>query len=205
MNIFMNQCSDCIMMAEVRENDELKGYIYIILASEKQEAVESGLFGSYMLKLGANLFFITLIGALLIGLLAIWLLTRGLRNITQTVSRFKEGDYKARIGDTDKVDFPEMSETFNSISHDLRTPLAIVQGYVETLLMKGENISEADRKKYLETSMSGLERLSKLIAQLFEYSKLEAKQIEPQKEPFFIAELAQDVAHKYQILNSNKR
>ena len=217
--------------AEVREEEggDLKGYIYIILASEKQEAVESGLFGSYMLKLGANLFFITLIGALLIGLLAIWLLTRGLRNITQTVSRFKEGDYKARIADTDKVDFPEMSETFNemadtivanidelksvenlrreliaNVSHDLRTPLAIVQGYVETLLMKGENISEADRKKYLETSMSGLERLSKLIAQLFEYSKLEAKQIEPEKEPFFIGELAQDVAHKYQILAEQK-
>ena len=215
--------------AEVIEEGELKGYIYIILASEKQLAVESGLFGSYMLKLGANLFFITLIGALLIGLLAIWLLTRGLRNIIQTVSRFKEGDYKARIADTDKVDFPEMSETFNemadtivanidelksvenlrreliaTVSHDLRTPLAIVQGYVETLLIKGDDISEADRNKYLKTSMSGLERLSKLIAQLFEYSKLEAKQIEPHKEPFFISELAQDVAHKYQILAEQK-
>ena len=215
--------------AEVIEEGELKGYIYIILASEKQLAVESGLFGSYMLKLGANLFFITLIGALLIGLLAIWLLTRGLRNIIQTVSRFKEGDYKARIADTDKVDFPEMSETFNemadtivanidelksvenlrreliaNVSHDLRTPLAIVQGYVETLLIKGDDISEADRNKYLKTSMSGLERLSKLIAQLFEYSKLEAKQIEPHKEPFFISELAQDVAHKYQILAEQK-
>jgi len=42
--------------------------------------------------------------------------------------------------------------------------------------------------------------LAKLIAQLFEYSKLEAKQLEPKKEPFFIAELAQDVFFKYQIL-----
>ena len=91
-----------------------------------------------------------------------------------------------------------------NVSHDLRTPLAIVQGYVETLLIKGENISEGDRKKYLETSLNGLERLSKLIAQLFEYSKLEAKQIEPKKEPFFVAELAQDVAAKYQILAEQK-
>ena len=214
---------------EVKEDGVLKGYIYIILGSELQEEVESGLFGSYMMKLGANLFFITLIGALLIGLLAIWMLTKRLRNITQTVSRFKEGDYQARIADTDKVDFPEMSETFNemadtivanidelksvenlrreliaNVSHDLRTPLAIVQGYVETLLIKGENISEGDRKKYLETSLNGLERLSKLIAQLFEYSKLEAKQIEPKKEPFFVAELAQDVAAKYQILAEQK-
>ncbi len=215
--------------AEVRENDELKGYIYIILASEKQEAVESGLFGSYMLKLGANLFFITLIGALLIGLLAIWLLTKGLRNITQTVSRFKEGDYDARIADTDKVDFPEMSETFNemadtivsnieelksvenlrreliaNVSHDLRTPLAIMQGYVETLLLKEDDIDPEMRKQYLQTVHDSGGKLSRLIAQLFEYSKLEAKQIQPQKEPFFIAELAQDIFQKYQLLANEK-
>ena len=215
--------------AEIIEDDKLQGYVYIILQSDEQAAVNSGIFGSYMLKLGANLFFLTLIGALAIGLLAIWFLTKKLRNIIQTVQRFKEGDYKARICNEDRKDFPVLADTYNNmadtivanidelksvenlrrelianVSHDLRTPLAIVQGYVETLLIKEENISAADRKKYLETSMSSLGRLSSLIAQLFEYSKLEAKQIEPQKEPFFIAELAQDVAAKYQILAQEK-
>ncbi|MFT4971232.1 MAG: hypothetical protein ACI9JY_000430 [Saprospiraceae bacterium] len=39
------------------------------------------------------MFFITLLGALLIGLLAIWYLTRSLRQVIKTVTRFKEGDY----------------------------------------------------------------------------------------------------------------
>jgi len=211
------------------EDGKLTAYIYIILQSDEQAAVNSGLFGSYMLKLGANMFFITLFGALAFGLLAIWFLTKKLRNITQQVRRFKEGDYEARICKKDRKDFPVLADTYNemadtivanidelksvenlrreliaNVSHDLRTPLAIVQGYVETLLIKEGNISKEDRTKYLKTSMSSLERLSSLIAQLFEYSKLEAKQIEAVKEPFFISELAQDVAAKYQILAEEK-
>ncbi|MEL6865252.1 MAG: ATP-binding protein, partial [Bacteroidota bacterium] len=38
----------------------------------------------------------------------------------------------------------------------------------------------------------------------FEYSKLEARQVKPQKEPFFISELAQDIFHNYQILAKEK-
>jgi len=215
--------------APVLENDELKGYVYIILQSEKEAELTSGILGSYMLKLGTNLFFLTLIGALVIGLLAIWFLTRRLRNIIKQVQRFKEGDYEARICKEDRRDFPVLADTYNgmadtivaninelksvenlrreliaNVSHDLRTPLAVVQGYVETLLIKEDNISKEDRKKYLETSMNSLGRLQNLIAQLFEYSKLEAKQIEPNKEPFFMSELAQDVAAKYQILAQEK-
>ncbi len=215
--------------AELIEDDKLTGYVYIILQSDEQEKVESGLFGSWILKLGANLFFIAMVGALLIGLIAIWFLTKRLRNIIRQVQRFKEGDYEARICHKDSKDFPVLADTYNSmadtivanidelksvenlrrelianVSHDLRTPLAIVQGYVETLLIKEGNISKENRTKYLKTSMSSLERLSTLIAQLFEYSKLEAKQIEPAKEPFFMSELAQDVAAKYQILAEEK-
>ena len=63
-----------------------------------------------------------------------------------------------------------------------------------------DSISPEQRKKYLETTLSSGDRLSKLIGQLFEYSKLEANQIQAEKEPFFIAELAQDIFQKYQLL-----
>ncbi len=212
-------------VAPLIKDDKLEGYVYIILAGEEQAAVTSSLFGSYMARYGANIFFISLIGALLIGTLAIYLLTRNLSRITDTVIRFKEGDYEARIPEDQKGDFVPLANTFNdmadtinanieeiksverlrreliaNVSHDLRTPLAIMQGYVETLIMKEDTISKEDRVKHLNTVLSSSKRLSKLVGQLFEYSKLEAKQIQPQKEPFFMSELAQDVLAKYKIL-----
>lgn len=215
--------------APILEDGKLSGYVYIILASEEQAAITSSLYRSRMFKLGGNLFFLTLLGALFLGLIIIWYITRNLRSIIDTVRRFKEGDYQARVADSTKGDFPVLANTYNemadqivanidqiksvenlrreliaNVSHDLRTPLAIMQGYIETMLIKEKDISPAEREKYLKIVLSSSEKLSRLVHQLFEYSKLEAKQIEPVKEPFFITELAQDVLHKYQILAKDK-
>jgi signal transduction histidine kinase len=95
-------------------------------------------------------------------------------------------------------------ELIANVSHDLRTPLTIMQGYVETLRIKNDKLSEGERDKYLGIVQHSIENLSKLINQLFEYSKLEARQIEPHKEPFSISDLAQDVYEKYQNLASSK-
>lgn len=211
--------------AKIEKEGQLQGYFYIILASEEQSAITSTLSGSYMLKLGANMFFITLFGALAIGLLAIWLLTKNLRSIIQTVKRFKEGDHAARIAEDKKGDLNQLADTFNemadtivanidqlksveklrreliaNVSHDLRTPVSIIQGYVETLMIKKDSLDEKDKERFMNIVLDSTEKLSSQIGQLFEYSKLEAKQIEPKKEAFFLSDLVQDTCQKYQIL-----
>lgn len=215
--------------APILDGDRLTGYVYIILASEEQGVVVSTLAGSYTLRLGAQLFFLALALGLILGLLAIWYLTQNLRDIIEKVRRFKEGDMQARVDTGKKGEFGLVGQTFNemadtieknirelqslenlrreliaNVSHDLRTPLAIMQGYVETLLMKDKELSAEDRKKYLEVVFASSENLSALISQLFEYSKLEARQIEPQKEPFRIEELVQDIFQQYEILARKK-
>ncbi len=215
--------------APIMEEEQLKGYYYIILASEKQGSVASTLLGSYILRLGSFWFFLTLFGALALALFLIWYLTRNLQQIIEAVRRFKEGDYQARVANAEENDLPLLATTFNSmadqivanidelksveklrrelianVSHDLRTPLAIMRGYVETLQMKEETISSEDRQKYLSIILDSNDKLNKLVGQLFELSKLEANQVKAQKEPFFIHELAQDVFHKYQILADKK-
>ncbi|MEL6652901.1 MAG: HAMP domain-containing sensor histidine kinase, partial [Bacteroidota bacterium] len=215
--------------ARLMDEDKLEGYLYIVLASEEQAAVTESLSGNYMLRLGSSWFFISLIGAMALGLIAIWYLTRNLRRIVAVVKRFKEGDYDARISHADEGDLHLLGETFNemadtivanieqiqsverlrreliaNVSHDLRTPLAIMQGYVETLQMKADNLDAAERDRYLTIIHNSSTKLAALVAQLFEYSKLEARQIEPEKEAFFIGELAQDVFHKYQLLAQEK-
>ena len=211
--------------APVYEDEKLSGYAYLILAGQEQQEVKNMLLGSYFLRSGMWTFLAALLGSLLVGLVAIWLITRNLHSIIQTVRRFKEGDHQARIADAGQKDLAVLSTTFNdmadtieanieelrsvenlrreliaNVSHDLRTPLAIMQGYVETLLIKNDQLDAADRKKYLDIILGSSEKLQHLIAQLFEYSKLEAKQIQPQKEPFFLGELAQDIFQKYELL-----
>ncbi len=143
--------------------------------------------------------------------------------------RFREGDLQARISNPEKSDLStlaiahnEMADTIvenieslksvdnlrreliANLSHDLRTPLAIMQGYIETMQLKGDNLTKEDKDKYLNIIYNSSEKLNHLISQLFEYSKLEAKQITPQKEPFQIADLAYDIKAKYDILAEAK-
>jgi len=164
-----------------------------------------------------------------VGVLAIWYLTRSLREIIFAARRFKEGDLTYRIQNADKTDLANVATTYNNmadtiladiekiksveqlrqelianISHDLRTPLAIIQGYIETLHMKGNTLSEEEQQNYIKIISSGSERLSKLIAQLFEYSKLESNQIQPEKEPFLLSELANDIHREYSLLAEEK-
>jgi len=87
-----------------------------------------------------------------------------------------------------------------NVSHDLRSPLASIQGYLETIQFKEEEktLSNEDRSKYYNIVLRNTKKLGNLIAELFELSKLDAKNVQPDLEPVSIAELAQDVAMQFQ-------
>ncbi len=90
-------------------------------------------------------------------------------------------------------------ELITNISHDLRTPLASMQGYIETLLLKGENIEPELRAKYLNIARKHTVHLNRLIADLFELSKLDSGRVAPSKEEFPLLELVHDVVQEFQL------
>lgn len=96
-------------------------------------------------------------------------------------------------------------ELVASVSHDLRTPLATLQGYVETLLMKDTSLTEEERRNYLKIAISHCTRLSKLVSDLFELAKLEARETAAHREPFNPGELVQDVVQKFQLSAEAKK
>jgi len=147
-----------------------------------------------------------------------------LNTVIQTVNRFQQGDLHARINLQSKGELTELANTFNemadtiltnmnkienieklrreliaNVSHDLRTPLTTIHGYVETLMIKEETINEEERRHYMTTILKSSEKLTQMVDDLFQLTKLEAKQIQPKFEPFFIAELIQDITHKYSL------
>ncbi|MBB5321640.1 sensor histidine kinase [Marinobacter oulmenensis] len=83
------------------------------------------------------------------------------------------------------------------VSHDLRTPLASMQGYVESLRMKRDRLSPDEQARFLDIALQEGRRLAHLVDELFELAALEAREKQPRLEPFAPAELIHDVAQKH--------
>jgi signal transduction histidine kinase len=92
-----------------------------------------------------------------------------------------------------------------NVSHDLRTPLASLRGYLETLIIKGDSLSAEEQRTYLSIAAQQTERLARLVAELFELAKLEAKDVAVQAEAFPVAELIQDVVQKFELDAERRR
>ncbi|MCC6281420.1 MAG: HAMP domain-containing histidine kinase [Saprospiraceae bacterium] len=95
-------------------------------------------------------------------------------------------------------------EMIANLSHDLRTPMASILGYLETIIQKKALLSDVEQEKFLHVALSESNRLNKLVNELFDLSKLESGQIHIEPEPFNIAELAQDTLQKYQLQADTK-
>ena len=216
-------------VAGITEGGQLKGYVYIVLASQTYVSAAQTVIGSYILGLSIRSVIIILIITALVGLLAIWFITKKLNPIIDGIQEFKKGNLSTRIsvkseGELDRIGlvFNQMADTIekniqelkgvdnlrreliSNVSHDLRTPVASIQGYAETLILKKDNISKEEQQKYLEIIYKSCGRLKKLVEELFELSKLQANQVKPNPEPFSITELVYDIANKYRIFSQKK-
>ena len=96
-------------------------------------------------------------------------------------------------------------ELVANVSHDLKTPLASLQGYVDTLLLKDASLSDEERHHYLLVASRSGERLAKLIGDLIELAKLDAQEVKLSREAFPVAELMQDVMQKFQLRAEQKQ
>lgn len=83
------------------------------------------------------------------------------------------------------------------VSHDLRTPLASMQGYIESLKLRRDRLSPQEQDRFLDIALKEGRRLSRLVDELFELAALEAKEKQPAPEPFPLAELVHDVVQKH--------
>ncbi|WP_341936845.1 sensor histidine kinase [Marinimicrobium sp. C2-29] len=83
------------------------------------------------------------------------------------------------------------------VSHDLRTPLASMQGYIESLKLRRDRLSPDEQDRFLDIALKEGQRLSRLVDELFELAALEAREQQPLLEPFPLAELVHDVVQKH--------
>ena len=77
------------------------------------------------------------------------------------------------------------------MSHDLRTPLAAIKGSVGSLLEEGAGVSwdDATRRDFLLTIDEETDRLTRLVGNLLDMSRIEAGALRPHREPYALDEL----------------
>ncbi len=96
-------------------------------------------------------------------------------------------------------------ELIAHVSHDLRSPLASLQGYLETWEMNKNTLSLEEASKYIGIAKSNALKLSKLVDQLFELAQLESHTETINAEALSIAELVNDVLKKFDLQAAEKQ
>ena len=81
------------------------------------------------------------------------------------------------------------SSLLSSVSHDLRTPLAAITGSISSLLENGKKLDESTRRDLLLNVYEESERLERLVHNLLEMTKLEAKAVKPRLEEQYPGEV----------------
>ncbi len=214
-------------VAEIRQDEELKGYLYIIIGGEIYDSIVGLLQNSHIIQLSVWGLVAGLLFSLIVVLLLFAMLTRPLRRLANEMKQFRDEGFEDapkisydwdensadeihRLGTT----FNAMSSTLRQqyekvrttdelrrelisyVSHDLRTPLAALQGYLETWQLKQTNITETESAELIQVAVNNAQQISRLVEQLFELAHLDAENTHLQMEPVSIAELAQDVLQK---------
>jgi two-component system phosphate regulon sensor histidine kinase PhoR len=122
--------------------------------------------------------------------------------LTQEIDRFAR-DKKLEI-ETLKVREQYRKEFFGNVSHELKTPLFTVQGYILTLL-DGAMDNEKIRKKYLERASKGVERLVYIVNDLDMITKLEIGDLRLNIENFNIVEVVRNVFDMFEMKAAEKK
>ena len=90
-------------------------------------------------------------------------------------------------------------ELIATVSHDLRTPMASIQGYLETLLLKDASLTSAERQRYLGIALEQSRRVGVLTQSLFDLARLEYGAVQPALEDFAVTDLLQDLFQKFEL------
>ena len=211
-----------------------EGYLYVVLGGKKYEELANNIGDSYVARASVIAIAAIVLFTVFIGLLVFNLLTRRLNRLNREMQRVTESHFElepsltSTSGPSDEIDelsnaFVDMSakirtqiaqltendrlrrELVSNVSHDLRTPLTAMQGYIETLIIKSDSMSAEDRDRYLRIAQKHTIRLGTLIGDLFELSKLDAANVTPSVERFSLPELVQDIAQEFQIESERKK
>lgn len=125
--------------------------------------------------------------------------------LERTIKQLRSSNIELERDIEEKSKIDEMRKTFISdVSHELKTPIALIQGYSEGLL-ENVNNDEESRKFYAEVILDETNKMDKLVKQLLELMKLEYGKREFNNKEFNIVELEKEVIRKTNVMIEEKQ
>jgi signal transduction histidine kinase len=153
--------------------------------------------------------------------LARWLargMTQPLRDMAAAARRMETGDYSARVQTRSRDEVGQLATAFNrmsaelenlersrrdlvaNVSHELKTPIAAIRAHLENLL---DGVERPDPNT-LQVMLAQTERLSRLIEQLLELSRLESGELPLRREETPLAPLVSQVLSEIDVARSDR-
>lgn len=220
------QAQRIFSVAPVGNGRTSAGYLYVILDGRARQSTAAQARASYVQTAAVG----TIIGATVCLIAIAWLLvrtlTRPLRRLGSRVdSAFEQGHVLPRVpfGATDEITrlsaaftalesrvSTQMAQLANvdrerraliaQLSHDLRTPLGITQGYIESALMRDASLAPTERRELLARAYRQAEALQGLLDDVRALAELEAPDQPLSLEAVSLGELGHDVAQGLHVL-----
>jgi PAS domain S-box-containing protein len=103
-------------------------------------------------------------------------------------------------------DLSRLKDEFLSIaSHELRTPVTSIKGYTQLakMLIKENDLTTSE--EYLDIALDQIDRMSRLILELLDVSRIETGRLEIRREPIIWSQFVRDVVHRHHTAVSDRR
>lgn len=216
------EASQWFIAAEI-SLEERDGYLYIVLFKRRERVgVE------YETPLPWYYDWIVIIGCIIVmlGIILTLIFVHPIRRILGVVERITEGSLSERTSVKGRDELAQLGSKINimadtiesmvsqlqrtdalqremvsALSHDFGTPLFSAQAYLERVTNGKENLSEDQKKEFLNVAHRNLEKLRELVRSFFELSKLDARDVAPKVEPFSVLDIVtEEILPKLQPL-----
>jgi len=126
-----------------------------------------------------------------VALIVSTIIVKPLKEMQKLAKRISQGDYSARIGLKSRDEIGELASSLNhmaeqltdienmrkkliqNVSHDLRTPITSIKGYLE--LLEDENFTEEEKIKSINTIQKEVERMERIVKEITRLSVIDSK------------------------------
>lgn len=200
---------------EVVKNGEIDGYVFAFSSTVKEDSVIS-----VVRKAVINSCIVVMIAAVFTSYIMTERLVQPLRTITDVAKNYGKGDFSERIPIEGKDEVSELAAALNhmadsldslekmrnsflaNISHDLRTPMTTIAGFIDGITSGA--IPAEQHEYYLGVISAEVHRLSRLVTQLLDVSRLESGERKFNFKEFDIAEMARIILISFEQRIVNK-